>query len=102
MGLFDKNKWTIKKEAQRLQDMLHGMDPTDPNYSKINTELEKLTKSDSNSSAAQKMIVAQATGAAVNAVISGGVAMYQMKRMTNYEKAGEIPTSKGFNYIKKP
>lgn len=85
-----------------MQDMLHQMDPTDPNYAKINSELEKLSKSDANSSASQKMIIAQATGAAVNAVISGGVAMYQMKRMTNYEKSGEIPTSKGFNYIKKP
>lgn len=102
MWPFDRNKWTIKKEAQRLQDMLRQMDPTDPNYAKINTELEKLTKSDSNASSSQRMIVAQATGAAISAIISGGVAMYQMKRMTNYEKSGEIATSKGFNYIKKP
>ena len=92
------SKATIRKAKQRLLDEMAKLDPTSPEYSKLATELEKLTKSELN----QNGWIGQLGCGVIQTLITAASSTVNVWRVLKYEDRGNIVTTKSLNYAPKP
>lgn len=92
------NKATIRKAKQRLLDSMAQMDPTSAEYSKLATELEKLTKSELN----QNGWIGQLGCGVAQTLISAVSSTVNVWSVLKHEDRGNIVTTKSLNYAPKP
>lgn len=91
-------KQNLKKAKQRLLDQMATLDQTSPEYSKLNTELEKLTKSENNQNGWRGSLGVGLINTFVQTVCST-VNVWSVLR---HEDRGNVVTTKSLNYVKKP
>lgn len=92
------NKNSIRKAKQRLLDEMSKLDPTSPEYSKLATELEKLTKSELN----QNGWIGQLGCGVFQTLISAVSSSVNVWSVLRHEDRGNIVTTKSLNYAPKP
>ena len=92
------NKATIRKAKQRLLDEMAKLDPTSAEYSKLATELEKLTKSELN----QNGWIGQLGCGVVQTLISAISSTVNVWGVLKHEDRGNVVTTKSLNYAPKP
>lgn len=92
----DKN--SIKKARQRLLDRMAEVDPTSEEYDKLNTQLEKLTKSEQNDKGWRTQLGLGFLQTAISSVSSFATVWSVLK----HEDRGNIVTTKSLNYAEKP
>lgn len=92
------DKKTIRLAKQRLLDQMATMDQTSPEYSKLNTELEKLTKSENNQNSWKGQLGTGVVQTFINAVCSS----VNVWAVLKHEDRGNVVTTKSLNYVKKP
>lgn len=92
------NKATIRKAKQRLLDEMSKLDPTSTEYSKLATELEKLTKSELN----QNGWIGQLGCGVAQTLISAVSSTVNVWSVLKHEDRGNIVTTKSLNYAPKP
>lgn len=92
----------VKREVNRLAEMLATIDPCDPRYATVATQLERLTKSDANENGWKGPTVVNAIGVAINAGISGVTAWGQMRMLLKHEDRGNVVGTKALGFVKKP
>ena len=92
------NKNSIRKAKQRLLDEMSKVDPTSPEYSKLATELEKLTKSELN----QNGWIGQLGCGVFQTLISAVSSSVNVWSVLRHEDRGNIVTTKSLNYAPKP
>ena len=92
------NKATIRKAKQRLLDEMAKIDPTSEEYSKLATELEKLTKSELN----QNGWIGQLGCGVAQTLISAVSSTVNVWSVLKHEDRGNIVTTKSLNYAPKP
>lgn len=92
------NKNSIRKAKQRLLDEMSKLDPTSPEYSKLATELEKLTKSELN----QNGWIGQLGCGVMQTLISAVSSSVNVWSVLRHEDRGNIVTTKSLNYAPKP
>lgn len=90
-------KATIRKAKQRLLDAMEQMDPTTPEYSKLATELEKLTKSELN----QNGWIGQLGCGVAQTLISAVSSTVNVWSVLKHEDRGNI-VPKTLGYAPKP
>lgn len=91
-------KQTVKKAKQRLLDAMAKLDQTSPEYSKLNSELEKLTKAETNQNGWKS---AFGLGLA-QTLISTVTSTVQVWSVLKHEDRGNVVTTKSLNYTQKP
>lgn len=91
-------KATIRKAKQRLLDAMEQMDPASPEYSKLATELEKLTKSELN----QNGWIGQLGCGVAQTLITGIASTANVWAVLKHEDRGNIVTTKSLQYAPKP
>ena len=92
------NKATIRKAKQRLLDAMAQLDPTSTEYSKLATELEKLTKSELN----QNGWIGQLGCGVAQTLITAVSSTVNVWRVLKHEDRGNVVTTKSLNYAPKP
>ena len=92
----DKN--SIRKAKQRLLDEMAKLNPTSAEYSKLATELEKLTKSELN----QNGWIGQLGCGIFQTAISAIASTVNVWSVLKHEDRGNIVTTKSLNYAPKP
>lgn len=92
------NKATIRKAKQRLLDAMNQMDPTSTEYSKLATELEKLTKAELN----QNGWIGQLGCGVIQTVITSASSIINAWSILRHEDRGNIVTTKSLGYGPKP
>lgn len=91
-------KATIRKAKQRLLNEMSKLDPTSAEYSKLATELEKLTKSELN----QNGWIGQLGCGVAQTLISAVSSTVNVWSVLKHEDRGNIVTTKSLNYAPKP
>lgn len=91
-------KATIRKAKQRLLDAMENLEPTSAEYSKLATELEKLTKSELN----QNGWIGQLGCGVAQTLISAVSSSINVWSVLKHEDRGNIVTTKSLNYAPKP
>ena len=89
---------TIRAAKQRLLDAMEQLDPTSPEYSKLATELEKLTKSELN----QNGWIGQLGCGVFQTLISAISSSVNVWSVLKHEDRGNVVTTKSLNYAQKP
>lgn len=91
-------KQTIRKAKQRLLDDMAKLDPKSAEYSRLNNELEKLTKAENNQNG---WIGSLGVGLAQTFItaVSSSVNIWTVLK---HEDRGNVVTTKSLNYVKKP
>ena len=90
-------KNSIRQAKQRLLDEMANLDPTSEQYAKLNTELEKLTKSELN----QNGWIGQLGCGVFQTMISAVASSVNVWSIIRNENKGNI-TPKTVNYVPKP
>ena len=91
-------KQSIRKAKQRLLDQMALYEPTSPEYSKLATELEKLTKAENN----QNGWVGSIGLGVVQTAIQAAASTANVWAVLKHEDRGNVVTTKSLNYVKKP
>lgn len=91
-------KATIRKAKQRLLDEMSKLDPQTAEYSKLASELEKLTQSELN----QNGWIGQIGCGVVQTLISAVSSTVNVWSVLKHEDRGNIVTTKSLNYAPKP
>ena len=91
-------KESLRKARQRLLDEMAKHDPTSVEYSKMNTELEKLTKGEQN----QYGWIGQLGCGVVQTIISAISSSVNVWSVLKHEDRGNVVTTKSLNYAPKP
>ena len=89
---------TIRAAKQRLLDTMAQMDPTSAEYSKLASELEKLTKSELN----QNGWIGQLGCGVAQTLISAVSSTVNVWSVLKHEDRGNIVTTKSLNYAPRP
>ncbi len=89
---------TIRKAKQRLLDAMEKVDPQSAEYSKLASELEKLTKSELN----QNGWIGQLGCGVAQTLISAVASTANVWSVLKHEKEGNVVTTKSLNYAPKP
>ena len=89
---------TIRMAKQRLLDEMAKMDPSSAEYSKLNDQLEKLTKSENN----QNGWRGQLGVGLINTTIPAICSTVNVWSVLKHEDRGNVVTTKSLNYVKKP
>lgn len=91
-------KNTLKMAKQRLLDQMATLDQTSPEYATLNSELEKLTKSENNQNGWRGSLGVGLINTAIQAVCS----TVNVWSVLHHEDRGNVVTTKSLNYVKKP
>lgn len=91
-------KATIRQAKQRLLDAMEKLDPTSAEYSKLATELEKLTKSELN----QNGWIGQLGCGVVQTLITAISSSINVLGVLKHEDRGNIVTTRSLQYAPKP
>ena len=89
---------TIRKAKQRLLEEMAKLEQGSPEYSKLATELEKLTKSELN----QYGWVGQLGCGVAQTLISAVSSTVNVWSVLKHEDRGNVVTTKSLNYAPKP
>lgn len=89
---------SIRKAKQRLLDLMATLDPNTPEYSKLASELEKLTKSELN----QNGWIGQLGCGVAQTLISAISSTVNVWSVLKHEDRGNIVTTKSLGYAPKP
>lgn len=90
-------KETVRKAKQRLLDTMATLDPTSTEYGKLNSELEKLTKSENNQNGWKSNFGLGLAQTLVSTVTS----TIQVWSVLRHEDRGNVVTTKSLNYTQK-
>lgn len=85
------------KEKQRLYDLLATLDPRSPEYAKVNSEIEKISKSEAAENSCLWPNFFSVINTAVTCITSG----VQVRSVLKHEDRGNIVTTKSLNYAQK-
>jgi len=96
--MFGNKGATIKKAKDRLLEEMAKLDQKSPEYSKLATELEKLTKSEQN----QNGWKGQLGCGIVQTIISAVSSTVNVWSVLKHEDRGNVVTTKSLNYAPKP
>lgn len=91
-------KNSIRAAKQRILDRMAQLEPTSQEYSKLNAELEKLTKSELN----QNGWIGQLGTGIVQTVISSASSIVNVWSVLRHEDRGNVVTTKSLNWANKP
>lgn len=89
---------SIRKAKQRLLEEMEKLDQSSPEYSKLATELEKLTKSELN----QYGWIGQLGCGVAQTLISAVSSTVNVWSVLKHEDRGNVVTTKSLNYAPKP
>ena len=89
---------TIRMAKQRLLDEMAKMDPCSAEYSKLNDQLEKLTKSENNQNGWRGQLGVGLINTPIQAICS----TVNVWSVLKHEDRGNVVTTKSLNYVKKP
>lgn len=93
-----EQRQTLKMAKQRLLDQMALLDQTSPEYSKLNTELEKLTKSENNQNGWRGSL----SVGLINTLVQTVCSTVNIWSVLRHEDRGNVLTTKSLNYVKKP
>ena len=93
-----EQRQTLKMAKQRLLDQMALLDQTSPEYSKLNTELEKLTKSENNQNGWRGSL----SVGLINTLVQTVCSPVNIWSVLRHEDRGNVLTTKSLNYVKKP
>ena len=92
------NRATIRKLKQRLMEEMSQLDQKSPEYGKLASELEKLTKSELN----QNGWIGQLGCGVAQTLISAVSSTVNVWSVLKHEDRGNIVTTKSLGYAPKP
>lgn len=91
-------KETIRAAKQRILEKMAKLEPTSQEYGKLNTELEKLTKSEQN----QNGWIAQLGCGVTQTLISSVSSIVNVWSVLRHEDRGNVVTTKSLQWANKP
>lgn len=89
---------SLRRTKKRLLEEMEKYDPKSEEYAKLNTELEKLTKAESNQNGWRGGLGVGLIQTAITAICSS----VNVWSVLKHEDRGNIVTTKSLNYVKKP
>ena len=93
-----KNKVTVAKTKQRLLDEMAKLPQTSAEYSRLNTELNKLTEAENNQNGWKGAL---GVGIA-QTIISAVASTVNVWTVLKHEDRGNVVTTKSLNYVEEP
>lgn len=85
------------KEKQRLYDLLATLDPKSPEYGKVSSEIEKISRAEAAENSSLWPNFFSVINTAVTCITSG----VQVHSVLKHEDRGNIVTTKSLNYAQK-